>query len=146
MEDTKMSKLMMAVVFTAACGTPMMPPNGNNNGSGSGSGSGGGSEMGSDMGSDKGSDMGSGGPLGTACTSASDCSSGACDLTQHLCVAPAFAFDPTGFVDDGVRWWTNKPSPTHHGTIRNGAGQTLTAYINTTAVGLATLTGTTWSL
>src|SRR3569623_264736 len=142
MEDTKMSKLMMAVVFTAACGTPLMPPNGNNNGSGSGSGSG----VGSDMVPDMVADMGSGGPLGTACTSASDCSSGACDLTQHLCVAPACAVVLTGFVDDGMRWWTNMPNPTLHGTISNGAGQTLTAYINNTAVGLATITGTAWSL
>jgi len=131
-----MRKLMIAVLFTAACGSMAAPPNGNNNGS--------------DIGSDAGSDMGSGSGsavIGTPCGSAADCGTdGACDLTEQLCVAPVFAFDDTGFVDDGTRWWTNKSNPTIHGSITDATGQTLTAYINNTAVGVATITGTTWSI
>lgn len=135
-----MRKMMVAVVFTAACGSVTMTPNGNNNGSGTGSDTG--SDMGSDMGSGSGSDI-----VGTPCTTSAACGAdGACDLTEQQCVAPVFAFDHTGFIDDGTRWWTNKSNPTIHGSIANPAGQTLTAYLANTAVGVATVTGTTWSL
>ncbi len=134
-----MRTMMMAVLVAAACGSTQTPPN-NNNGSGS--------DSGSDTGSDTGSGSGSGSStIGNACTSAADCGAdGACDLTQQVCVPPVFAFDRTGFVDDGTRWWTNKSDPTIHGTIANASGETLTAFINNTAVGVATISGTTWTL
>jgi hypothetical protein len=137
MEDTTMRTMMIAALFTAACGS-VTPPAGNNKGS---------DDMGSDMGSDTGSGSGSGSSGPATCMSAADCATGqACDLTQHMCVAAAFTLDKAGFIDDGTRWWTNMGNPTLHGTLDNPGSDPLTAYINNNAVGTATITGTTWSI
>jgi len=128
-----MRKMMMAVMFTAACGSIAMWVERNDNGS----------DSGSDVG--MGSGSGSGGPA--TCNTAADCAAGtACDVDQHMCVTAAFTIDKTGFIDDGTRWWTSKANPTLHGTIDNPSGETLTLSINNTPIGTATITGTTWSI
>ena len=125
-----MRKMMVAMLFTAACGTTMAPANGNNG-----------------SGSDTGSDTGSGSDVPTTCTTAADCAAGmACDVNQHTCVTAGFTIDKTGFVDDGTRWWTNKSNPTLHGTIDNPTGETISVAVNNTPIGTATITGTTWSI
>ena len=54
--------------------------------------------------------------------------------------------DPTGFVVDGTRWWTDTSGPRLTGAIA-GDGGTLRAYIGTQAVGEpATIDGVSWSL
>ena len=124
-----MRTMMVAALLTAACGS-VTPAAGT------------GSDTGSDMGSGSGS-----APVDTSCSSAADCTSGmACDVTQHTCVAAAFTLDKAGFIDDGTRWWTNTGDPTLHGTIDNPGVDPLTVLVGTTAVGTATITGTTWSI
>jgi hypothetical protein len=143
MEDKTMRKMMMAALFTAACGSITTPPAGNTNGSDTGS------DMGSDTGSDMGSDMGSGSgsTLGMACSSATDCGTDeACDIGQHVCVAATFTIDKTGFIDDGTRWWTSRGNPSLAGTIADPAGASLEAYIGTTKVGTAIINGTAWAI
>ena len=134
-----MRTMMMAALFTAACGS-ITPPAGTGSNDDTM-----GSDTGSDMGSDAGS--GSGSSVPTTCMSAADCASGmACDTTQHMCVAAAFTLDKAGFIDDGTRWWTNVGNPTLHGTLDNPGSDPLTASINNMTVGTATVTGTTWSI